>query len=45
MGVPIEVISNILGHGEIRTTQIYAKVLDKQVEAAAHRLDNLFDNQ
>jgi site-specific recombinase XerD len=42
MGVPIEVVSNILGHGEIRTTQIYAKVLDKQVDEGMHKLDNIF---
>jgi site-specific recombinase XerD len=45
LGEPIEVVSKILGHSEIRTTQIYAKVLDKQVEVAAHKLDNIFDNR
>ncbi|GAB6395405.1 MAG: site-specific integrase [Bacteroidales bacterium] len=45
LGAPIETVSKILGHGEIRTTQIYAKVLDKQVEKAVHRLDNIFDKQ
>jgi site-specific recombinase XerD len=43
--VPIEVVSKILGHGEIRTTQIYAKVLDEQVEEGIHKWDNIFDNQ
>jgi integrase len=28
MGIPIEVISKILGHTELKTTQIYAKVND-----------------
>jgi len=45
MDSSIEEVSRILGHSEIRTTQIYAKVLDKQVEATVHRLDNIFDNQ
>jgi integrase len=45
LGSSIEKVSKILVHSEIRTTQIYAKVLDKQVEAAVHRLDNIFDNQ
>ncbi|GAB6394190.1 MAG: hypothetical protein MdMp024_0502 [Bacteroidales bacterium] len=42
-GVPIEVVSRILGHGEIRTTQIYAKVLDKQVDEGMHKFDNILD--
>ncbi|GAB6395426.1 MAG: tyrosine recombinase [Bacteroidales bacterium] len=45
LGSSIEEVSKILGHSEIRTTQIYAKVLDKQVEKAVHRLDNIFDKQ
>lgn len=31
LGVPLEVISKILGHADISTTQIYAKVLESQV--------------
>jgi site-specific recombinase XerD len=30
-GVPIESVSEMLGHKSLRTTQIYAKVLDKKV--------------
>lgn len=30
-GVPIETVSNILGHRSISTTQIYAKVLEKKI--------------
>lgn len=30
-GVPIESVSKMLGHNSIRTTQIYAKVLDLKV--------------
>jgi len=30
-GVPIETVSSMLGHSSIRTTQIYAKVVEKKV--------------
>lgn len=30
-GVPTETVSNMLGHTKIKTTQIYAKVLEKKV--------------
>jgi site-specific recombinase XerD len=30
-GVPIETVSKMLGHSDIRTTQIYSKVVDKKV--------------
>lgn len=30
-GVPIETVSNLLGHSRISTTQIYAKVIEKKI--------------
>lgn len=30
-GVPIESVSKMLGHTSIRTTQIYAKVIDRKL--------------
>ena len=31
-GVPIESVSRMLGHTNIRTTQIYAKITNKKIE-------------
>ncbi|MDR0560955.1 MAG: site-specific integrase [Prevotellaceae bacterium] len=39
--VPIETVSKNLGHSEIRTTQIYAKVINAAQRAAADRLDTI----
>ena len=41
-GVPIEIVSEMLGHTNIETTQIYAKILAKDVDAQFERLDGLF---
>ena len=39
--VPIETVSKILGHSDIKTTQIYAKVIDKSKRNAVDKLDGL----
>jgi integrase len=36
--IPIEVVSKILGHSNIQTTQIYAKVVDKSMKEAVFKL-------
>jgi len=41
LGVPIEVVSKLLGHSDIRTTQIYAKVIDQNKREAVSRLDGI----
>jgi len=43
LGVPIETISKLLGHADIQTTQIYAKVIDKNKREAVSKLDSLTD--
>ena len=43
LGVPIETVSKILGHSDIHTTQIYAKVIDKNKREAVSKLDGLTD--
>lgn len=41
-GVDLYTVSKILGHAEIGTTQIYAKIIDKTKENAVDTLNNLF---
>lgn len=41
-GVPIETVSKMLGHRSLRTTQLYAKVLDLKVSEDMQRLKNIF---
>jgi site-specific recombinase XerD len=41
LGVPIETVSKNLAHAEIRTTQIYAKVIHKSQREAVDKLDSL----
>lgn len=39
-GVPIEVLAKMMGHTDIKTTQIYAKVLNKEVEKGFELLES-----
>ena len=41
LGVPIETVSKLLGHSDIQTTQVYAKVIDKNKRDAVSKLDGL----
>lgn len=40
MGVPLETVSRMLGHAEISTTQIYAKVTDDKINADTRSFDS-----
>jgi site-specific recombinase XerD len=44
-GVPIESVSKMLGHKSIKTTQHYAKILDKKVSADMENLKILLENK
>ncbi len=39
-GVPMESVSKMLGHTNIRTTQIYARITNKKIE---HDMEELAD--
>lgn len=43
LGVPIEIVSKLLGHKKISTTQIYAKIIDENKKAAVHKQNGIFD--
>ncbi len=42
LGTPIETVSKLLGHGKIATTQIYAKIIDKNKVDAVNKQNGIF---
>lgn len=42
-GVPIETVSSMLGHNSLKTTQIYAKVIDRKIEDDMNILSSKLD--
>lgn len=43
LGTPIETVSKLLGHGKIATTQIYAKIINKNKVDAVDKQNGIFD--
>jgi site-specific recombinase XerD len=43
LGTQIEVVSSMLGHTKISTTQIYAKILDENQAKAVNKQNGMFD--
>ena len=41
-GVPLETVSKMLGHASLRTTRIYARLLDKRVGDDMSKIDALY---
>jgi len=41
LDIPIQVVSKMLGHKNLKETMIYAKIMDKQKDAAVDAWDNL----
>lgn len=39
---PLEVVSKMLGHVRLSTTEIYAKLLNRTIANAAHKQDEIF---
>jgi len=44
LGTDIYTVSKLLGHKSLSTTQIYAKVLDKNKQAAVSRIPSILPN-
>lgn len=43
MGADLYTTSKLLGHTEVRTTQIYAKIINKKKDEAVSLLDSAFE--
>lgn len=42
-GADIATVSKILGHTNVKTTQIYAKIINEKIDQAATQMDNYFN--
>lgn len=42
LGVPMEIVSKMLGHTKLATTQIYAKLIDNERKRAVNKQNGMF---
>ena len=41
-GADLYTTSKLMGHDDVRTTQIYAKIIDQKKDDAVNRVDEIF---
>lgn len=41
LGIPMEILSKLLGHADLKTTQIYGKIIDEHKDRAMQKWNNL----
>ena len=44
-GVPIETVSKMLGHTSLKTTQIYARIVDSKISADMKKLNAILNEK